>query len=93
MDRLVEALEITRLSSSQVSRMAADLDEQVGTFRSRPLDAGAYTFLAFDALAVTVPEGGRVLNIAVMVATGVAPTGTARSWASTSRPPRTGPGG
>jgi len=71
MDKLVESLGITRLSKSQVSRMAADLDEQVAAFRTRPLDAGPYTFLAADALAVKVREGGRVVNIAVMVATGV----------------------
>jgi len=71
MDKLVESLGITRLSKSQVSRMAQDLDEQVAAFRTRPLDAGPYTFLAADALAVKVREGGRVVNIAVMVATGV----------------------
>lgn len=71
MDKLVESLGITRLSKSQVSRMAADLDEQVAAFRTRPLDAGPYTFVAADALSVKVREGGRVVNIAVMVATGV----------------------
>jgi transposase-like protein len=71
MDKLVESLGITRLSKSQVSRMAADLDEQVHAFRTRPLDAGPYTFAAADALTVKVREGGRVVNIAVMVATGV----------------------
>ena len=71
MDKLVESRGITRLSKSQVSRMAQDLDEQVAAFRTRPLDAGPYTFLAADALAVKVREGGRVVNIAVMVATGV----------------------
>jgi transposase-like protein len=70
MDKLVESLGITRLSKSQVSRMAQDLDEQVAAFRTRPLDAGPYTFCAADALAVKVREGGRVVNIAVMVATG-----------------------
>lgn len=39
MDKLVESLGITRLSKSQVSRMAQDLDEQVAGFRTRPLDA------------------------------------------------------
>ena len=71
MDKLVESLGITRLSKSQVSRMASDLDEQVAAFRTRPLDAGPYTFVAADALTVKVREGGRVVNIATMVATGV----------------------
>src|SRR3954454_10653917 len=40
MDRLVESLGITRLSKSQVSVMARDLEEHVASFRTRPLDAG-----------------------------------------------------
>jgi hypothetical protein len=40
MEKLVEQLGITRLSMSQVSVMATDLDGQVEAFRSRPLDAG-----------------------------------------------------
>lgn len=70
-DKGVQSLGITRLSKSQVSGMAADLDEQIAAFRTRPLDAGPYTFVAADALAVKVREGGQVVNIAVMVATGV----------------------
>jgi putative transposase len=40
MEKLVEALGVTRLSKSQVSVMAAELDAQVADFRTRPLDAG-----------------------------------------------------
>ena len=40
MEKLVEQLGITRLSKSQVSEMAKDLDGQVEAFRTRPLDAG-----------------------------------------------------
>ena len=40
MEKLVETLGITRLSKSQVSVMARELDEQVASFRTRPLDAG-----------------------------------------------------
>jgi transposase-like protein len=71
MERLVESLGITRLSKSQVSVMAAELDEQVEAFRTRPLDAGPYTFLAADALVLKVREGGRVVNVHALVATGV----------------------
>ena len=71
MDKLVQTLGITGLSKSQVSEMAKDLDEQVADFRTRPLDAGPYTFIAADALTMKVREGGRVINVAVMVATGV----------------------
>jgi len=71
MEKLVEQLGITRLSKSQVSVMAKDLDEQVEAFRTRPLDAGPYTFLAADALTMKVREGGRVIKVACLVATGV----------------------
>src|SRR3954464_1289721 len=70
MDKLVESLGITRLSKSQVSVMARDLDEHVTSFRTRPLDAGPYTFVAADALVLKVREGGRVVNVHALLATG-----------------------
>jgi hypothetical protein len=54
MEKLVEQLGITRLSKSQVSEMAKDLDGQVEAFRTRPLDGGPYTFVAADALVLKV---------------------------------------
>jgi transposase-like protein len=70
MDKLVRSLGITGLSKSKVSEMAKDLDEQVAAFRSRPLNEGPYTFVAADALTMKVREHGRVVKVAVMVATG-----------------------
>src|SRR5215208_8217402 len=63
MEKLVETLGITRLSKSQVSVMAKELDAHVEDFRTRPLDAGPYTFVAADALVLKVREGGRVVNV------------------------------
>ena len=71
MERLVESLGITRLSKSQVSDMARELDGHVADFRHRPLDAGPYTFVAADALVLKVREGGRVVNTHALVAIGV----------------------
>jgi transposase-like protein len=71
MEKLVESLGITRLSRSQVSEMARDLDGQVEAFRTRPLDAGPYTFVAADALVLKVREGGRVVSVHALLATGV----------------------
>ncbi len=51
--------------------MAKDLDAQVADFRHRPLDQGPYTFLAADALVLKVREGGRVVGVHALVATGV----------------------
>ena len=72
MDKLVQTLGIDTLSRSQVSRMAAELDEQIASFRHRPLDqAGLFTFVAADALTMKVREGGRVVNAVCLAATGV----------------------
>ena len=72
MDKLVQSLGITGLSKSQVSEMAKDLDEHVESFRTRRLDdAGPFTFVAADALVLKVREGGRVVGVHALVATGV----------------------
>jgi len=72
MDRLVKSLGITGLSKSQVSEMAKDLDAQVEAFRTRPLgEAGPFTFVAADALVLKVREGGRVVPVHALIATGV----------------------
>ena len=51
--------------------MAKELDTAVEAFRSRPLDAGPYTFVAADALVLKVREGGRVVNVHALIAVGV----------------------
>jgi transposase-like protein len=51
--------------------MARDLDTQLEAFRTRPLDAGPYTFVAAGALVLKVREGGRVVNVHALLATGV----------------------
>ena len=72
MDKLVQSLGITTLSKSQVSEMARDLDGHVEEFRTRRLeDAGPFTFVAADALVLKVREGGRVVAVHALVATGV----------------------
>ncbi len=68
---LVQTLGIEHLSKSQVSRMAKDLDKEVEAFRSRPLDAGPYTYVWLDAMVQKVREAGRIQNVAVVIATGV----------------------
>ncbi|MDH6623318.1 transposase-like protein [Streptomyces sp. LBL] len=51
--------------------MAKHLDEQVATFRNRPLDQGPYTFVWVDALTQSVREGGRSINVHALIAVGV----------------------
>ena len=68
---LVEALGVTSLSKSQVSELARELDQTVSEFRNRPLDADPYTYVWADALVVKCREGGRVVNVALLLAVGV----------------------
>jgi putative transposase len=72
MDKLLASLGITTLSKSQVSERAKELDSHVEEFRPRSLtDAGPFTFVAADALVLKVREGGRVVGVHALVATGV----------------------
>lgn len=70
-DKLAKTLGIDGISKSQVSDMAKSLDEAVEQFRNRPLDAGPYNYLWIDALMIRCREGGRIVNVAVVLATGV----------------------
>ncbi len=69
-EALVQALGIAGLSKSEVSRLAASLDDQVAAFRTRRLDA-EYPYLWLDARYEHAREGGRVVSMAVIVAYGV----------------------
>ena len=70
-DRLAAAMGIEGISKSQVSEMAKSLDAIVDDFRRRPLDQGPYRYLWVDALAQRCREGGRVVNVVAVTATGV----------------------
>jgi transposase-like protein len=63
---------------SEVSRLAASLDEIVTAFRNRPLE-GSYPFLALDALVVKVREVGRIVPVACVHAVGVTTDGRRES--------------
>ena len=70
-DDLVKSMGIDGMSKSQVSELAKNLDVKVAEFRNRPLDAGPYTYVWLDALFHKVREGGRVVSVATVIATGV----------------------
>jgi transposase-like protein len=75
---LVEALGVEGLSKSQVSRICAALDAEVEAFRGRSLAGETYPYLWLDATYVKVREGGRVVNMAALVAIGVSMSGERR---------------
>jgi transposase-like protein len=62
------------ISSSQVSRMAKELDVALTAWRARPLGLCQYIYL--DARYEKVRHGGVVVDCAVLVAVGVSETGT-----------------
>ena len=70
-DDLIKALGCNGISSSQVSRICEQLDEVVESFLGRPLDGGPYPYVWLDGLTQKVREGGRIVNVCVVVATGV----------------------
>jgi transposase-like protein len=64
---LVEAMGAKGISRSEVSRLAASLDEQVEDFRRRLLEL-TYPYLWLDALYIKVRQGSRIVSKAVLVA-------------------------
>ena len=73
-DRLVEDMGM-KIDKSAVSRLCKELDEQVDAFRNRPLE-GYYPYIWLDATFPKVREGGRVQNMAFVVAIAVDNEGT-----------------
>jgi putative transposase len=73
-DALVQALGMTGISKSQVSRLCQALDAAVERFRSRHLE-GPYPYVWLDATFVKVRVEGRVVSMAVVIATSVRLTG------------------
>lgn len=59
------------ISSSAVSKAAAQLDETLAAWRDRPLDALAVPYLILDARYETVRIDGPVRDAAVLIAIGV----------------------
>jgi transposase-like protein len=68
---LVQTLGVEGISKSQVSELAKALDEEVASFRARPLDGAPYRVVSMDALALRVREGGRIVSAAALIAVGV----------------------
>jgi putative transposase len=71
-DDLVKALGAdSGISKSEVSRICADLDEEVGAFRDRSLAAATFPYVFLDATYCKARVNRRVVSQAVVVATGV----------------------
>jgi transposase-like protein len=69
-DDLVQAMGMSGISKSQVSRLCAEIDEKVKAFLSRPIE-GDWPYLWIDATYLKVRQNGRIVSVAVIVAVGV----------------------
>ncbi|MCB1633044.1 MAG: IS256 family transposase [Xanthomonadales bacterium] len=69
-DDLVQAMGMSGISKSQVSRLCEEIDERVHAFLERPIE-GDWPYLWIDATYVKVRSAGRIVPVAVIVAVGV----------------------
>ena len=75
-DDLVKALGAdTGISKSEVSRICAELDEEVGAFRDRSLADQEFPYVFLDATYCKARVNRRVVSQAVVIATGVSADG------------------
>ena len=69
-DELVQAMGLSGISKSQVSKLCKDIDERVNAFLDRPLD-GEWPYLWLDATYLKVRDGGRIISVAAIIAVAV----------------------
>jgi len=68
-DDLVQAMGMSAISKSQVSRLCAEIDERVQTFLHRPIE-GDWPYLWIDATYLKVRQTGRIVSVAAIIAIG-----------------------
>jgi putative transposase len=73
-DDLVQAMGLSGIDKSAVSRICKELDGIVHSFRNRPLD-GNYPYVWLDAVYLKVRQNHRIVSMAVVVAIGVKESG------------------
>jgi transposase-like protein len=83
-DDLVQAMGMSGISKSQVSRLCAEIDDKVKAFLARPIE-GDWPYLWIDATYVKVRQQGRIVSVAVIVAVGVNSDGRKIDRGETSR--------
>jgi putative transposase len=69
-DDLVQAMGLSGISKSTVSKLCKDIDERVNAFLQRPLE-GAWPYLWLDATYLKQREGGRIVSVAAIIAVAV----------------------
>ena len=66
-DDLVQAMGLSGISKSTVSKLCKDIDDRVNAFLDRPLD-GDWPYLWLDATYLKQREGGRIVSVAAIIA-------------------------
>jgi transposase-like protein len=66
-DDLVQAMGLSGISKSTVSKLCRDIDERVNAFLDRPL-SGEWPYLWLDATYLRQREGGRIVSVAAIIA-------------------------
>ena len=66
-DDLVQAMGLSGISKSTVSKLCCDIYDRVGAFLDRPL-AGEWPYLWLDATYLKQREGGRIVTVAAIIA-------------------------
>ena len=69
-DDLVQAMGMSGISKSQVSRLCCEIDDKIQSFLDRPLE-GDWPYLWLDAAYLKVRQAGRIVSVAVTVAVAV----------------------
>lgn len=69
-DNLVQAMGMTGISKSEVSRLCEEIDERVLAFLNRPIE-GEWPYLWIDATYLKVRRAGRIVSVAAIIAVGV----------------------
>jgi putative transposase len=69
-DDLVQAMGLSGMSKSTVSKLCKDIDDRVHAFLDRPL-TGDWPYLWLDATYLKQREGGRIVSVAAIIAVAV----------------------
>jgi putative transposase len=66
-DDLVQAMGLSGISKSTVSKLCKDIDERVNEFLNRPL-TGEWPYVWLDATYLKQRQGGRIISVAAIIA-------------------------